>query len=277
MCQWDKDSCADAGFLKIDLLGLGMLSAVEECVDLIAKTPRRADRPLARAARRPGRLRRDPAGRHGRLLPDREPRADAGHPPHAAGDDRRHHGAGRARAAGADPGEGACIRTSSGGRSCATTRRSARRPTIRCSRNRCARRSASSSSRTRCSTSPSISRASAVGEAEGLRRAMSRKRSHAALEAWRERFVAGALEKGVEETAGARALRQARRLLGLRLPEVALGGVRAARVPVGVAAAPLRAGVPRGAPQRAADGLLSAGDARPRRAEARGRDAAAAT
>src|SRR6266540_1285860 len=27
MCQWDKDSCADAGFLKIDLLGLGMLSA----------------------------------------------------------------------------------------------------------------------------------------------------------------------------------------------------------------------------------------------------------
>ena len=37
MCQWDKDSCADAGFLKIDLLGLGMLSAVEECVELIAR------------------------------------------------------------------------------------------------------------------------------------------------------------------------------------------------------------------------------------------------
>src|SRR3954454_17173572 len=36
MCQWDKDSCADAGFLKIDLLGLGMLSAVEDCVDQIA-------------------------------------------------------------------------------------------------------------------------------------------------------------------------------------------------------------------------------------------------
>jgi error-prone DNA polymerase len=30
--QWDKDSCADAGFLKIDLLGLGMLSAVERAV-----------------------------------------------------------------------------------------------------------------------------------------------------------------------------------------------------------------------------------------------------
>jgi error-prone DNA polymerase len=31
--QWDKDSCSDAGFLKIDLLGLGMLSAVERCVE----------------------------------------------------------------------------------------------------------------------------------------------------------------------------------------------------------------------------------------------------
>ena len=36
LCQWDKDSCADAGFLKIDLLGLGMLSAVEDCVERIA-------------------------------------------------------------------------------------------------------------------------------------------------------------------------------------------------------------------------------------------------
>ncbi len=36
MVMWDKDSCADAGFLKIDLLGLGMLSAVERCVDHIA-------------------------------------------------------------------------------------------------------------------------------------------------------------------------------------------------------------------------------------------------
>src|SRR3954462_1421648 len=37
MVQWDKESCADAGFLKIDLLGLGMLSAVERCVDEIAR------------------------------------------------------------------------------------------------------------------------------------------------------------------------------------------------------------------------------------------------
>jgi error-prone DNA polymerase len=38
IAQWDKDSCSDAGFLKIDLLGLGMLSAVERTVELIART-----------------------------------------------------------------------------------------------------------------------------------------------------------------------------------------------------------------------------------------------
>src|SRR5207253_7198300 len=40
-----------------------------------------------------------------------------------------------------------------------------------------------------------------VGEAEGLRRAMSRKRSHAALESYRERFVAGANANGVDADA----------------------------------------------------------------------------
>ena len=39
-----------------------------------------------------------------------------------------------------------------------------------------------------------------VGEAEGLRRAMSRKRSEAAIEAFRERFVEGAVGKGVDVT-----------------------------------------------------------------------------
>ena len=36
LIQWDKDTCGDARFVKIDILGLGMLSAVEECLDLIA-------------------------------------------------------------------------------------------------------------------------------------------------------------------------------------------------------------------------------------------------
>src|ERR687887_297003 len=38
MVQWDKDSCGDAGFLKIDLLGLGMLSAVGRCGGANART-----------------------------------------------------------------------------------------------------------------------------------------------------------------------------------------------------------------------------------------------
>ena len=33
--QWDKDDCAAAGFVKFDLLGLGMLSALHYAVDLI--------------------------------------------------------------------------------------------------------------------------------------------------------------------------------------------------------------------------------------------------
>ncbi|HEY3079521.1 MAG TPA: error-prone DNA polymerase [Chloroflexota bacterium] len=34
ICQWDKDSCDDARFVKIDFLALGMLSLVEECLEL---------------------------------------------------------------------------------------------------------------------------------------------------------------------------------------------------------------------------------------------------
>ncbi len=48
LCQWDKDSCEDAGFIKIDFLALGMLSLVEEAVDLITLrgTARKADPPV---------------------------------------------------------------------------------------------------------------------------------------------------------------------------------------------------------------------------------------
>ena len=35
--QWDKDDCADAGLPKFDLLGLGMLRLLGECVELIRK------------------------------------------------------------------------------------------------------------------------------------------------------------------------------------------------------------------------------------------------
>ena len=35
--QWDKDDCAAIGLVKFDLLGLGMLSALHYCIDLIAE------------------------------------------------------------------------------------------------------------------------------------------------------------------------------------------------------------------------------------------------
>jgi error-prone DNA polymerase len=37
ICQWDKDSCDDARFIKIDFLALGMLSLVEECLEMIGR------------------------------------------------------------------------------------------------------------------------------------------------------------------------------------------------------------------------------------------------
>ena len=76
LCQWDKDSCADAGFLKIDLLGLGMLSAVEDCVEQIARLHGEPI-DLSRIPSTTGRVRGDPGRRHRRHVPDREPRPDA--------------------------------------------------------------------------------------------------------------------------------------------------------------------------------------------------------
>jgi error-prone DNA polymerase len=35
--QWDKDDCADLGLIKVDLLGLGMLCALEEAVPLVRR------------------------------------------------------------------------------------------------------------------------------------------------------------------------------------------------------------------------------------------------
>jgi error-prone DNA polymerase len=35
--QWDKDDCADLGIIKVDLLGLGMLQALEEVIPLIRR------------------------------------------------------------------------------------------------------------------------------------------------------------------------------------------------------------------------------------------------
>src|SRR5262245_31604337 len=35
--QWDKDDCADMGIVKVDLLGLGMMAALEECLTTLSR------------------------------------------------------------------------------------------------------------------------------------------------------------------------------------------------------------------------------------------------
>ena len=102
--QWDKDSCADAGFLKIDLLGLGMLSAVERTVELIARTRGEQIDLSSHPLRRSRNLRVHSECRHDRGVSDREPRADAVAAPNSPREPQGSDGSGRDRPARPDPG-----------------------------------------------------------------------------------------------------------------------------------------------------------------------------
>ena len=73
LCQWDKDSCADAGFLKIDLLGPRDALGGRGLRRAGRRRSRHAGRPLAHPARRRGGLRRDP----GRPTPSASSRSRA--------------------------------------------------------------------------------------------------------------------------------------------------------------------------------------------------------
>ena len=35
--QWDKEDCADLGIIKVDLLGLGMMAVIQDCITLVSK------------------------------------------------------------------------------------------------------------------------------------------------------------------------------------------------------------------------------------------------
>ncbi|TML50995.1 MAG: DNA polymerase III subunit alpha, partial [Actinobacteria bacterium] len=198
MCQWDKDSCADAGFLKIDLLGLGMLSAVEECVDLVAR--HRGERidlsrvPLddpdvfaeIQAADTVGCFQIESRAQMQVILRTRPETIDditvqvALVRPGPIQGKAVHPYVERRQLLRDDPGY----------------RAPADHPLLE----EPLRETLGVVVFQDQVLDVAVHLAGfTVGEAEGLRRAMSRKRSHAALEAWRERFVAGAQEKGVEE------------------------------------------------------------------------------
>ena len=274
LCQWDKDSCADAGFLKIDLLGLGMLSAVERCVEDIART------------------------RHERIDLSRIPFDDAAtYTAIQAADtmgvfqiESRAQMASlrRTRPETLDDLtiQVAIVRPGPilGG---AVNPYIARRQQLREDPDYVVPYDHPSLEPVLRDTLGTIIFQDQVlevaiafagfspGEAEGLRRAMSRKRSEAAIEAYHRRFVEGAARTHeVDSGGGGAGLRDDHGVLGLRLPEGPRRGLRAARLPVDVAAGALRPGVPVRAAQRAADGLLCVGHAGPRGAAARDRAAA---
>jgi error-prone DNA polymerase len=198
LCQWDKDSCADAGFLKIDLLGLGMLSAVEDCIEQIARTQcdvidlsripfddpevyaeiQRADTigafQIESRAQMQSLLRTKPAN-----LDDLTIQVALVRP---------------------GPIQGKAVHPYIDAREKLRVDPSYVWPVD----HELLREPLHSTYGVVVFQDQVLEVAMTlagftVGEAEGLRRAMSRKRSHDALEAFRERFIAGASEKGVDE------------------------------------------------------------------------------
>jgi error-prone DNA polymerase len=198
MCQWDKDSCADAGFLKIDLLGLGMLSAVEECVDLVARhrgeridlSRVRLDDPDVfeeiQRADTVGCFQIESRAQMQVVLRTRPETIDDI----------------TVQVALVRPGpiQGKAVHPYVERRQLLRNDPDYRAPADHPLLEEPLRETLGVVVFQDQVLDVAVHLAGfSVGEAEGLRRAMSRKRSHAALEAWRERFVAGALEKGVEE------------------------------------------------------------------------------
>ena len=74
--QWDKEDCADMKIIKVDLLGLGMMAVLKECLELVPRALRRAARSRAASAERSAHLSRPAARRHRGHVPGGEPRAD---------------------------------------------------------------------------------------------------------------------------------------------------------------------------------------------------------
>ena len=261
--QWDKDSCADAGFLKIDLLGLGMLSAVERCVEEIARTRGEPidlsripyDDPEVYAqiqarARPPGVFQIESRAQMQmlqRTLPEYA---------------RRPHRAGGARAARADPSAAPCTPTSSGARRCAPTppyevpyEHPSLEPVLRDTLGAIVfQDQVIEVAMAFAGFTPGRGRGAAPRDEP--QRAPRRPCAPT-----RRSSSTGAMARGRRREHGRAGVRPDRGLLGLRLPQGALGGVRAARLPVHLAARALRPRVPVRAAERAADGLLPAGRA----------------
>ena len=249
--QWDKDDCADLGLIKVDLLGLGMLAALEEAIPLV-RAHDGVDVDLAHLPPDdPARLRHAPARRHDRRLPGREPRADGDAAAHAARALLRPRRRGRDHPARADRGaDGAPV-------SPPARRARAGRPTRIPSLEPILERTLG----VPLFQEQLLRIAMAVagftgGEAEELRRAMGFKRSVERMSAIEARLRAGMAARGITGATQDEIVHVDHVVRALRLPGVARRQLRADR---------LRLGVPEGAPprglllraaERLADGLL---------------------
>ena len=264
--QWDKDDCADLGIVKVDLLGLGMMAVLEEAVPLIQRHEGVDVDYGAPAGQRSADLRDAARRRHRRRVPGRIARADGDaaahasraflrpgrrgrdHPPRA---DRRQdaeplsHAARRPRGgrlpapvAGADPGAHAGRAAVSGA---ADPHRHGRGGILR---------------------RPGRGAAARDGF-QAIDPAHERHRGGSARRHGPERHRRAGAGR---DRAGDQVVR------ALRLPRVARGVVRAARLRVGVFEGAPPGGVRVRAAQQLSDGLLSPGDAGHRRRPPRRRD-----
>jgi error-prone DNA polymerase len=218
LVQWDKDSCADSGFLKIDLLGLGMLSAVERCVDEIARV--RGERidlsriPLddrrvfqgIRRAETTGTFQIESRAQM-QMLPRSRPESL---------DDLI------VQVALVRPGpiQGGAVHPYLERRKLLREDPSYEVPYEHPQLEPILRDTLGAIVFQDQVIQVAMALAGfSAGEAEGLRRAMSRKRSEAALEAYRERFVAGAVGRGVEREVAERVFEQVRGFSGFGFPK----------------------------------------------------------
>ncbi len=192
--QWDKDDLDELGLLKVDVLGLGMLSAIRRALALVAHAPRRRVPPGRHPGRGSGRLRDDLPGRHGRRVPDRIARADGDAAATAAALLLRPRDRGRDRAARPDPGpDGASLPASA-------ERRGAGR-SIR------ARKCASVLERTlgvpifqeQVMQLAIVAAGFTPGEADRLRRAMAAWKRKGSLGPFEQRLIEGMRARGYDE------------------------------------------------------------------------------
>ena len=83
VAQWDKDDCEDLGIVKVDLLGLGMMSVMQDAFELCRERGRPLDLAHIPEGRRQD-FRDDADGRHHRRFPNRKSRPNGDAAAHEA-------------------------------------------------------------------------------------------------------------------------------------------------------------------------------------------------